>query len=145
MESRKCIIYGFLTALIVLNVSCIRPDPSVLQLKDNWKIQSSAFVPQDGSIISASDFQADKWYSSSVPTTVLAALVENKVYPDPFYGDNLKTIPGYRSGSWLSMPKERVLFAPRGGIVRSLRFPPNGMNYTKPCIWMGLTSRLMSG
>ena len=106
MESRKCIICGFLTALIVLNVSCIRPDPSVLQLKDNWKIQSSAFVPQDGSIISASDFQADKWYSSSVPTTVLAALVENKVYPDPFYGDNLKTIPGYRSGSWLSMPKE---------------------------------------
>ena len=106
MKSSKFQIYGFLISLILLDISCVRPDPSVLQLKDNWKIESSAMVPQDGSVISTADFQAEKWYSSSVPSTVLAALVKNKVYPDPFYGDNLKKIPGYRSGSWLSMPKE---------------------------------------
>ena len=106
MKSTKITIYGFLTAIILLCVSCIRPDPGILQLKDNWQIQSSALVSQEGSKISTSDFQPDKWYPATVPTTVLAALVENKVYPDPFYGDNLKAIPGYRSGSWLSMPKE---------------------------------------
>ena len=106
MKSTKIIIYGFLTAFILLFTSCIRPDPGILQLKDNWEIQSSASVSQDGSILSANDFQPEKWYSTTVPTTVLAALVDNKVYPDPFYGDNLQAIPGYRSGSWLSMPKE---------------------------------------
>ena len=106
MESTRRIIYGFLTAIILLNISCIRPDPSILQLKDNWQIESSAVITQDGRRISSNDFQPEKWYPTSVPTTVLAALVKNKVYPDPFYGDNLKSIPGYRSGSWLSMPKE---------------------------------------
>ncbi len=106
MKSVKSLILGFLIALLLLNVGCVSPNPGILQLKDNWKIQSSALVPQEGSQISANDFHPDKWYPATVPTTVLAALVENKVYPDPFYGDNLKNIPGYRSGSWLSMPKE---------------------------------------
>ena len=30
----------------------------------------------------------------SVPTTVVAALVKHKVYPDPFFGTNLRTFPG---------------------------------------------------
>ena len=30
----------------------------------------------------------------TVPTTVVAALVEHKVYPDPFFGTNLRSFPG---------------------------------------------------
>ena len=30
----------------------------------------------------------------TVPTTVVAALVKHKVYPDPFFGTNLRTFPG---------------------------------------------------
>ena len=29
-----------------------------------------------------------------VPTTVVAALVKHKVYPDPFFGTNLRSFPG---------------------------------------------------
>ena len=106
MNTLKFVIFGAFTAIIFSVTSCTRPKPAVLELKDNWEIQSSAAITPDGTKISTTDFQSEKWYHATVPTTVLAALVENKVYPDPFYGDNLKTIPGYRSGSWLSMPKD---------------------------------------
>ena len=33
-------------------------------------------------------------HSAAVPTTVLAALVADKTYPDPFFGTNLRKIPG---------------------------------------------------
>ena len=81
-------------------------DADILRLQQNWQIQSSAKVHEDGNTISTMDFTPGEWYSASVPTTVLAALVEDGVYPDPYYGLNLKSIPGYREGRWLVMPED---------------------------------------
>ena len=36
-------------------------------------------------------FHRSDWYSATVPTTVLNALVEDKVYPDPYTGMNLRS------------------------------------------------------
>ena len=33
------------------------------------------------------------WYKATVPGTVLTTLVENKVYPEPLYGENMRAIP----------------------------------------------------
>ncbi|MBI4556522.1 MAG: hypothetical protein HY706_02980 [Candidatus Hydrogenedentes bacterium] len=76
-----------------------------LPLSQNWRLQSSAQVKAGGEQLSTPGYAAEGWYPTSVPTTVLAALVENKVSPDPYYGDNLKSIPGYREGRWLVMPE----------------------------------------
>lgn len=57
-------------------------------------LQSSAKVPQAGSVVSTAAFHPSGWYSTSVPSTVVAALVRNKVYPNPDYGTNLRSIPG---------------------------------------------------
>ncbi|NCB29699.1 MAG: hypothetical protein EOM63_08055, partial [Clostridia bacterium] len=38
--------------------------------------------------------------------TVLAALVENEVFPDPYFGLNLKDIPGYKDGLWHVMAQD---------------------------------------
>lgn len=105
MKTAKFLFYGLLIAVILLSISCTKSKPSVLHLNNNWEIQSSAVVSSKGGDISTNDFKPDHWYPVAVPTTVLAALVENKVYPDPFYGENLKSIPGYKAGSWLSMDK----------------------------------------
>ncbi len=59
-----------------------------------WTIQSAARVPQSGSVISQRGFDAQSWYPTDVPTTVLAALVRDKIYPDPDSGMNLRSIPG---------------------------------------------------
>ena len=40
------------------------------------------------------EFQPQKWYPATVPSTVVGTLVEDKVYPDPLVGQNLRLIPG---------------------------------------------------
>jgi exo-1,4-beta-D-glucosaminidase len=65
-----------------------------LTLTKGWKIQSSAKVDKYGEIISTGNFVPENWYKTSVPSTVLAALVDNKIYQDPFLGMNLRSIPG---------------------------------------------------
>lgn len=60
-----------------------------------WQIQSSAKATQPAEEISTSHFSPKGWYSASVPTTVVAALIENKLYTDnPYFGTNLRSVPG---------------------------------------------------
>lgn len=47
-----------------------------------------------GEQISTPGFKTKGWHSTSVPSTVLAALVADKTYPDPYFGMNLRSIPG---------------------------------------------------
>ena len=76
-----------------------------LSLRKGWIIQSSAKVPEKGDAISQSQFQAQNWYPATVPSTVVGTLVDDKVYPDPFVGMNLRLIPGcsYPIGSNFSL------------------------------------------
>jgi len=72
-----------------------------IDLDRGWAIQSSAKVAETGDAISRTTFQPHDWIAATVPTTVVSALVENKVYPDPYFGMNLRTIPGtsYKIGA----------------------------------------------
>ena len=86
-----------------------RLSPLRITLAQGWSLQSSARVPDQGSAISQNGFSASGWYRTDVPSTVLAALVKNKVYRYPYFGMNLHNIPGdnYPIGanfSNLSMP-----------------------------------------
>lgn len=70
-------------------------EPSSRQyLKAGWMIQSSAKVQEKPEIISASGFTPQGWYPTSIPSTVLAALVDNRVVPDPYFGLNMRLLPG---------------------------------------------------
>ena len=65
-----------------------------LYLRENWRIQSSAKITEKGDALSRNGFQPADWYPATVPSTVVGTLVENKVYPEPFVGQNLRNIPG---------------------------------------------------
>jgi hypothetical protein len=65
-------------------------------LHDHWAIQSSAVVAENDITISLPGYAPKDWYPTSVPSTVLAALVANKVHPDPYYGNNHLELPGVR-------------------------------------------------
>jgi exo-1,4-beta-D-glucosaminidase len=78
----------------------------LIVLTENWQLQSAAKVGETGAVISTTGFRPGGWYPTAVPATVLAALVENDVYPDPYYGDNFEKIDGYRRGPWVVMPAE---------------------------------------
>jgi exo-1,4-beta-D-glucosaminidase len=64
-----------------------------ISLSDGWMIQASSVVREGPELISTTDFDMSCWYPTSVPSTVLAALVENGVYKNPYFGMNLRKIP----------------------------------------------------
>jgi len=68
--------------------------PNRLALSEHWSLQSSCKVEPKGEVLSTPKFQPRGWYDVSVPTTVFAALVKHKVYPDPGFGMNLRSVPG---------------------------------------------------
>ena len=67
----------------------------------NWAIQSSAKVNSTGDQISRVGFDDSRWYNTNGPKTVFAILVENGVYKDPYFGMNLRSVPGveYKIGT----------------------------------------------
>ncbi|MDE6418092.1 MAG: glycoside hydrolase family 2 [Duncaniella sp.] len=62
-----------------------------------WVMQNSARVAQEGKYISRPDYDAEGWYTATVPGTVLTTLVNEGVYPEPLYGENNRpdVIPEY--------------------------------------------------
>ena len=63
-------------------------------LRDGWTLQSSAQVKDPGEVVGSDRYAPSGWYKVSVPTTVVAGLVANKVYPDPYFGMNVRNLPG---------------------------------------------------
>ena len=84
---------------------------TVTHLHENWHIQSACKLHADGPAISAPDFAVDGWLKTVVPSTVLAAQAAAGAVPDPYYGDNIRTLPGVeyplgRNFSNLPMPSD---------------------------------------
>jgi exo-1,4-beta-D-glucosaminidase len=65
-----------------------------MPLRQGWMIRSSAGMTESGAVLSTASYKADGWHAATLPSTVLAALVRDKVYPDPYAGMNLRQIPG---------------------------------------------------
>src|ERR1700758_259329 len=63
-------------------------------LHEGWKLQSACKLTDGGEAISTSTFQPATWTKISVPSTVLAGQVAAGELPDPYYGMNLRKIPG---------------------------------------------------
>ena len=64
-----------------------------MYLSDNWKIQSSKNVLENGGVVSTNDHNKITWIPAGVPSTVLGTLVANKIVENPYFGENLKKIP----------------------------------------------------
>jgi exo-1,4-beta-D-glucosaminidase len=75
-------------------------------LHKNWEVQSSCQVKATAAQLSTVGYDASGWHASDIPTTVVAALVGDKTYPDPFYATNLRSFPGM-------YPSNKILFANR--------------------------------
>ncbi len=107
-------------------------------LGSGWQLQDVAKVPQPGAEVAAAGFNTKGWYTATVPGTVLTTLVNNRVYPEPLYGENNRpeTIPESlaRTSYWyrnlISIPKSYA-----GGHIW-LNF--DGINYSAT-VWVNGT------
>ncbi|HTV55424.1 MAG TPA: glycosyl hydrolase family 2 [Terriglobia bacterium] len=99
-----------------------------IKLAQDWMIQSSAKVGENGRVISTNSFHAQGWYLTTVPSTVLAALVRNRVYANPDYGMNLRSIRGTSypiGGNFAMMPMPSNSPFRRGWWYRTQFFLPS--------------------
>lgn len=62
--------------------------PEAIRLRVGWELQEVGKVPESGEALSRTDFHPAGWYRATVPGTVLTSLVDNRVYPEPLYGEN---------------------------------------------------------
>jgi exo-1,4-beta-D-glucosaminidase len=65
-----------------------------IPLTKGWALQSSAQVGEKGEVLSTAKAATKGWYPITVPSTVFAGLVANGVHRDPFFGTNLRAVPG---------------------------------------------------
>jgi exo-1,4-beta-D-glucosaminidase len=119
MFARPKFISGFSAALLLV-FACLASsafadlavqDATQITLHDGWMLQSSCKIAAEGAQISTLGFRTDGWHWTTVPSTVIAALVADGTFPDPYFGMNLRSIPGttYPVGkmfSVLPMPKD---------------------------------------
>jgi exo-1,4-beta-D-glucosaminidase len=88
--------------LILLSVPACAQQPAIgvvhgssrITLARDWSLQSSSKVEATGAAISMPGFPVRSWHSVTVPTTVVGALVKDKSLPDPYFGMNLRKLPG---------------------------------------------------
>ncbi len=66
--------------------------PTRLFLVNGWHIKSSTELDLQGGSISLLSKFSD-WFPTSIPSTVLHTLVQNRQYKDPYHGKNLEKIP----------------------------------------------------
>lgn len=104
-----------------------------IELSDNWRIQSSDGITPAGATIST-DFEVTQdWHSARVPSTVLGTLVENKIYEEPYFGDNLKLISTeqFKVPWWYAT--KFILNGTQASLFGTLIF--DGINY-KANLWL---------
>jgi mannosylglycoprotein endo-beta-mannosidase len=58
-----------------------------------WQMQDTAKVAAAPEAVSSASFKPQDWYKATVPGTVLTTLVDDHVYPEPLYGENMRAIP----------------------------------------------------
>ena len=81
-------------SLLFLALPAVLHAGTVTPLHDGWRVQSACNLQAAGDAISSEGFAADNWLKATVPSTVLAAQAAAGAVPDPYYGANLRQIPG---------------------------------------------------
>ena len=87
------LLAGLATVSLLFFPTALRAGTS-RSLHEGWKLQSACTIQAEGAVISRRGYDDGKWLNTAVPSTVLAAQVAAKVLPDPYFGDNLRHIPG---------------------------------------------------
>jgi Exo-beta-D-glucosaminidase Ig-fold domain/Glycosyl hydrolases family 2/Glycosyl hydrolases family 2, sugar binding domain/Glycosyl hydrolases family 2, TIM barrel domain len=108
-----------------------KPQPRLrgqdLVLNAGWELKEAPRTKGDGQSLSGPEVDTKDWYDATVPGTVLTTLVDQGVYPDPYYGLNNLGIPESlcRQDYWYRCEFD----LPKAFAGRHLTLDFNGINY----------------
>ncbi len=128
-QFRSLLVVMFAVAMLV---PVLRAE-TVTPLRDGWQLQSSRTTNATGKEISSVGFAAKGWIGAKVPSTVFAAQVAAGIFPNPYFGDNIRKLSGaaYHCGWWY----RDEFTAPAAANQRYYWLHFNGINY-RADIWL---------
>ena len=102
-------------------------------LSTGWEMAEADLVTTSEKSLFSADFSTSEWYNATVPGTVLTTLVDQGVYPDPYFGLNNLSIPDSlcRMDWWYRLPVK----LPENCSGKTIWLLFNGINY-KADIWL---------
>jgi len=128
--------FSMAVAGLVLGAACTQPEGPVTTsrtLTHGWSLQSATEVTDSGEVVSSTGFDASGWFTTAVPSTPMAALVANGLYPDLYFGTNLEDVDtGQFEGPWWYRTEFEVSDEDAEKVAR-LQFA--GINYAAD-IWL---------
>ena len=104
-------------------------------LSSGWQLQDVAKVAEPGARVSTEKFKATGWYTATVPGTVLTTLVNNRVYPEPLYGENNRPESIPESLARTSYWYRTVLEIPKQYAGKHIWLNFDGINYSA-AVWV---------
>lgn len=128
-------------SLFLLLMSCeekaIKTSGSIkkIQLAKEWRIMRSADIIATDKEISNSGYNDNSWISTSVPTTVMNALVKNGTIKRPFFSDNMAKVDSNLFNSSWYFRKVFTLSSQESSQVANLSF--EGINYSAKILLNG--------
>ncbi|WP_327407400.1 exo-beta-D-glucosaminidase [Streptomyces sp. NBC_01288] len=114
-------------------VTAVRSTAGTATPLSGYAIQSSAKVTDSAAAVSSPGYRATGWHPAGARSTVLAALIADGVYPDPFYSTNQQKIPKadfqvpwwYRSDFTVADPGRRT-YLDFSGVISAADVYVNG-------------------
>lgn len=109
---------------------------------DGWTLREAPLTRANGPELSTQTFSDTGWMRATVPGTVLTTMVDDGIYPDPYYGLNNLAIPEtlnkqeYWYRNTFQVPAEMGSALAAGGAHIQLNF--QGINYQAE-IWLNGT------
>jgi exo-1,4-beta-D-glucosaminidase len=95
MRTTRLSLLPSLFSFLLANAVAQSPAPmNRIDLHNGWTMQTSRKVQATGDTISTPKFRTKGWYRTTVPMTVVAVQVAAGEFPEPYYGINLRKIPG---------------------------------------------------
>ncbi|MFG2780342.1 exo-beta-D-glucosaminidase [Streptomyces prunicolor] len=121
-----------------LPVTAVRSTAGSATPLSGYAIQSSAKVTDSAAAVSSPGYRATGWHPAGARSTVLAALIADGVYPDPFYSTNQQKIPKadfqvpwwYRSDFTVTDPGKRT-YLDFSGVISAADVYVNGKRIAK--------------
>ncbi|MFH1239449.1 MAG: glycoside hydrolase family 2 TIM barrel-domain containing protein [bacterium] len=130
MRIKSVILVALGILLVWINVASAR-----MYLESGWVMKNETQVKQKPEIISSVNYKTNGWLKATVPGTVLTTLVNNGIYPDPYFNINNTVIPESlaRNSYWYRLEFSLPVGQPSDGQQIWLNF--DGINY-KAEVWL---------
>jgi hypothetical protein len=123
------------TLVIGASAALAQAQPAPIELSTGWQLQDIAKVSDAPSVVSAKTYQPTGWLAATVPGTVLTSMVNDGVYPEPFYGENNRETVIPESLNKTSYWYRTIFTIPKDYTHRQVWIRFDGANFTSE-VWV---------